>query len=248
MERIMKRPYLSCLSKVLKLALLVLPASALALEEIIPCESDNTKNYPNRYTVNMDQGTVLDKMTGLMWDRCYYGLAGAGCDYQLKQPEVLADLSLTYEEMIGATALQHMANINEANTNNYLGYSDWYMPNVKELSGLSDNGCLPHYINPEETWETLTAVQPSYIFPLIAVASFYRSHPYMISSTPANRDFPNERLVVQLTSIFPSFAMGIPGEITNKDANAVNLFALKLVRKVQKAEFELPATLNAANN
>jgi hypothetical protein len=222
---------------------------AIAIEEIIPCESDNAKNYPDRYAVNVDQGTVMDKMTGLMWDRCYYGLTGAGCEYQLKQPEVLADLSLTYEEMIGATVLQHITNVNEANDNEYLGYSDWYMPNVKELSGLSDNGCLPHYINPEKTWDTLTAVQPSYIFPLIAAGNFYKSHPYMISSTPANRDFPNERLVVQLTAVNSGpFDMGIPGEIIRKEANATNLFALKLVRKVQKAEFELPATLNAANN
>lgn len=76
----------------------------------------NTDYGQNDYTDN-DDGTITDSATGLMWTQ---GDSGQG---------------LNWEEAL--------AWVEEKNAENYLGYSDWRMPNAKELQGIVEYTCSP---------------------------------------------------------------------------------------------------------
>jgi len=74
--------------------------------------------------VNTD-ATVTDTITGLMWDQCANGQS------TVSTPCDTGGLNtLTWSAAL-ATATA-------ANTANYKGYSDWRVPNIKELESLSD--------------------------------------------------------------------------------------------------------------
>ncbi|GAB4090818.1 hypothetical protein GCM10028785_34870 [Hydrogenophaga soli] len=70
-------------------------------------------------TVNAN-GTVTDTTTGLVWDQCPYGQTGATCagSAQTVQWQGALDASVA------------------ANAANYKGFSDWRVPNVKELLSI----------------------------------------------------------------------------------------------------------------
>lgn len=72
-------------------------------------------------------GTVEDRKTGLMWKKCAEGASGALCNNTLP--------------MTFASAADILARVNAVNAvpvSLGLGYSDWRMPNVKELASLVD--------------------------------------------------------------------------------------------------------------
>lgn len=71
----------------------------------------------SRYTVNGD-GTILDKKTNLIWKQCTQGLSGATC--------------------ATGTATTHnwQQALDLAEISTFAGFSDWRVPNIKELSSL----------------------------------------------------------------------------------------------------------------
>lgn len=76
--------------------------------------------------------TQTDDKTGLMWAKCQIGKTGANC------------------ENGGATKFtwdNALAKVSTANTENYLGYSDWRLPNVKELYSIVEPKCTGPTIN-----------------------------------------------------------------------------------------------------
>jgi hypothetical protein len=222
-------------------------------EEKIDCESYYTINYPDRYIVNPQKGTVIDKVTGLMWDRCYYGLTGENCEYLLSNPAQLADPETALHTVVNAAPAKHIANVNQANNDNYRGYNDWYMPNIKELAALADSGCLSYYLDNNKAY---VVSQPSRIFPLLP--SLYKSREYddrnfMISSTPADRLSPGDHLGFSLSTAGSGFydLSGVVGLFTALDLGKTpepSLFTLKLVRKVNKSEFKTALTPTLAIN
>jgi hypothetical protein len=110
-----------------------------------------TNHWPNsRYTVHGNTSTVTDTVTGLMWQQCSQGQAGAGCTTG-------SATTHTWQ-----TALQLATT---ANTNKIAGYNDWRLPNIKELTSLA---ALDRY-NPAIN---LTA------FPNTSSAYFWSSSPY----------------------------------------------------------------------
>lgn len=252
----MKRPYFPCLSKVLKLVLLV-ATSACCAEEVTECESYFTLNYPDRYLINAQQGTVIDKVTGLMWDRCYYGLTGENCEYLLSNPTQLADPETALHTVINATPAQHIANVNQANEENYRGYNDWHMPNIKQLAALADSGCVSYYREGDSVY---IVSQPARVFPLLSSlykTGDYINRNYMISSTPVDRKLPNKHLAFSLSTavgVFnwaPETASGVIrsfGAMDIDNNTQPNLFSLKLVRKVNKTEFKTALTPTLAIN
>jgi hypothetical protein len=90
-----------------------------------------TNHWPDsRYTVHaaVTDGTstgtitVTDAATGLMWQQCSQGQAGAGC---------------TTGSATTHTWQQALQLATTANTNKIAGYEDWRLPNIKELASLA---------------------------------------------------------------------------------------------------------------
>ncbi len=122
-----------CRVSIILLVLGLLPAVALAGTINLP-QTGQTTSYatgddgyyqagvawPNpRFTVNADQ-TVTDNLTGLAWAKDAGTPTVGSCTGGIK----------TWQ-----AALNYVACLN---TQNYLGYSDWRLPNVNELESLSN--------------------------------------------------------------------------------------------------------------
>ncbi len=76
-------------------------------------------NPTSVYVIDAGNGTVTDTRTGLMWDRCARGLSGVACATG------------------AASALNWQAALDvAASVGSYKGYSDWRLPNPKELRSL----------------------------------------------------------------------------------------------------------------
>ncbi|WP_246125113.1 DUF1566 domain-containing protein [Exilibacterium tricleocarpae] len=86
----------------------------------------------DRYTRHAD-GTVTDKQTGLMWQMCSAGLSGDGC-------ATGAALAFSWAE-----ALLYPATINRRPDGG--GYTDWRLPNIRELASLAELQCAQPAIN-----------------------------------------------------------------------------------------------------
>lgn len=72
------------------------------------------------FTLHPD-GTVTDQATGLVWDQCTWGQTGSDCAGASAAP---------------GTWAQALAAAQQANASAYKGYTDWRLPNVKELESL----------------------------------------------------------------------------------------------------------------
>ncbi len=87
-----------------------------------PVQAQNcVENYPQttpdeRFT-NHNDGTVTDKQTGLMWQQCVLGFSGAMCDQG------------------SASAFTWKGALEQAGQS-FSDYSDWRLPNVKELLSI----------------------------------------------------------------------------------------------------------------
>jgi hypothetical protein len=116
------------------------------------CPAGNALATPTADFTIPGNGTVTHSKTGLMWKQCAEGQSGAGC-------------------VTGsATAMSWGDAINAAATT-FAGYSDWRLPNKKELRSIVETGCYSPSIN-----ETA--------FPATPISHFWSSTTY--ASNPAN--------------------------------------------------------------
>jgi len=96
------------------------------------CEDYITDNWPDsRYALETTLGdnVIRDNKTGLMWKQCSEGLSGSDC-------EIGSSTSHTWGQALEL-----------ANTTNYAGYSDWKIPNIKELRTITTKNCYQPSIN-----------------------------------------------------------------------------------------------------
>jgi len=119
------------------------------------------EQYPDewpdsRYTVNAN-GTVIDKDTGLMWKQCSEGLSGINCATGAITP-------FTWKAALAKGA----------ETAAFAGYTDWRLPNVKELKSLAALNCVLPSIN-------------EIVFPATASSGYWSSSPYANNSSSAWR-------------------------------------------------------------
>lgn len=131
----MKRPFLALLAAGVWLA----GTAAQALEYCYPTLIPET-NPTSIYQVHGD-GTVTDMRTGLMWKQCLEGQTGADCSGG------------------SATGMNWVTALNHAGSHSFAGYSDWRLPNIKELESLVEYRCYPKInmevfknAQPKEVW------------------------------------------------------------------------------------------------
>lgn len=112
------------------LVLAVAGAFAAPAVQAQTCNPNIRHSAPDaRYVVEVDKGTVLDQSTGLIWKRCVEGLSGSDCG--LGAPE----------SMNWGDALR------KAEASVFAGYTDWRMPNTKELNSLVEVACYEPALN-----------------------------------------------------------------------------------------------------
>ena len=97
--------------------------------QAVPCQNNLPASNPDSVYIDEGDGTVTDSRYGLMWKQCAEGLSGANCQTGSAQ-------TFTW-----ANALAHA----EAST--FGGYTDWRLPNVKELSSLVEDCRVSPSIN-----------------------------------------------------------------------------------------------------
>jgi Protein of unknown function (DUF1566) len=78
-------------------------------------------NPSSVYVIDAANGTVTDTRTGLMWDQCPRGLSGAACT-------VGTEGAFNWQQALDSATT--------ANSGSHKGYTDWRLPNVKELRSL----------------------------------------------------------------------------------------------------------------
>ena len=97
------------------------------------CNSAATLAAPDSRFQDNGDGTVSDLQTSLMWQQCSIGQSGVDC----------ATGSETY--FTWDLALQQGEALNSSG--GFAGYTDWRLPNIKELRSLVEYACNAPSIN-----------------------------------------------------------------------------------------------------
>ncbi len=108
--------------------------------------------------MNNGNGTVTHVKTGLMWKQCSEGLSGAGC---------ATGAAALY---LWQGALQQAEALN--NAGGFAGFTDWRMPNQKELSSIVERQCVTPSIN-------------AVIFPATVSSFYWSASPYAGNASAA---------------------------------------------------------------
>lgn len=89
-------------------------------------DSEQPLTTPANDFIEHADGTVTQKSTGLMWQRCPVGTQwdGASCQGQSR--------ALNWHEAMQESLLS-----------NYAGYQDWRLPELAELTAIVEQGCSP---------------------------------------------------------------------------------------------------------
>lgn len=101
------------------------------------CKPDTrTQNTPTDRFIDNKDGTVTDKVTGLMWMRCTLGhiWTGATCEGDSHRS--------TWD-----VALKAVQDLNQKD--GFAGHQDWRVPNIKELGTIVERACVHPAINLE---------------------------------------------------------------------------------------------------
>jgi len=97
------------------------------------CKTSITASTPTADFIDNGDRTVTHTKTGLMWKKCSEGLSGAACATGT------------------ATTYTWKAALNAAQTLNtgvgFATYTDWRLPNVKELASIVESQCLNPSVN-----------------------------------------------------------------------------------------------------
>ncbi|MBK1724722.1 DUF1566 domain-containing protein [Thiocystis violacea] len=99
---------------------LILLAAPVGARE---CDEASPSDMPNARYIVIQNDTVQDQTTGLMWKQCAEGLGGVGC----AQGE--------------ATTLSWKGALRRGRSSTFAGYSDWRLPDREELLSLLQRRC-----------------------------------------------------------------------------------------------------------
>lgn len=99
--------------------MLLAAAAALAQE----CGDQGPARIPDARYILIQNGTVKDEVTGLMWKQCVEGAGDVGCS--VGEPQ-----TLTWNSALA-----------RARDSRFAGYSDWRLPDQNELLSLLQRRC-----------------------------------------------------------------------------------------------------------
>ncbi|MBJ7550915.1 DUF1566 domain-containing protein [Marinomonas ostreistagni] len=87
----------------------------------------------SNFTVDAENGVVVDHSTGLMWKQCVEGFSGSDC---------------RTGDTLQSTFSQVLSYIDSLNADGgFAGYTDWRLPNVKELRSIVEERCTRPALN-----------------------------------------------------------------------------------------------------
>ena len=92
------------------------------------CKSSITPTTPSTEFIMHGDGTLTHVRTGLMWKQCLEGQSGFDC---------IGEYSL----LNGSEALSY------AESHQFSGYTDWRLPNIKELASIVESACYSPALN-----------------------------------------------------------------------------------------------------
>ena len=92
-------------------------------------EAEIPSTAPDSKFIDNANGTISDKVTGLMWQKCTVGLSGSDC-------QTGNETLHTWQQAL-----------DEANSSTTGSHLDWRLPNVKELESLVELQCYNPAIN-----------------------------------------------------------------------------------------------------
>tara|TARA_Y100001963_G_scaffold154808_1_gene244422 strand:- start:2691 stop:3209 length:519 start_codon:yes stop_codon:yes gene_type:complete len=96
------------------------------------CYDAATETTPTSRFVTHIDGTVSDIKTGLMWQRCTFGQS---------YNSDIDTCEGTSQQLTWGEALRGAKNAT------FAGYSDWHVPNIKELASILEHSCVQPSIN-----------------------------------------------------------------------------------------------------
>jgi hypothetical protein len=111
------------------LVIVALFSSQVFAQSATNCNANISITKPDSQYTDHGDGTVTDKQTGLMWQKCTLGLTGTSCASGTA-------LTLTWQAALAS-----------ANNNTDNGYSDWRVANKNELESLVEDACYNPAIN-----------------------------------------------------------------------------------------------------
>lgn len=130
---------------------------SVSFSVVANCNINILKTTPLvRFNLSTD-GTVYDTWTKLTWKQCVEGKFSDGAN------GCSADIATTFTWQ---NALLHAVAVNNGDATLNLSYTDWRVPNIKELESIVERHCEDPSIN-------LT------IFPDTTIGSYWSSTPYL---------------------------------------------------------------------
>ena len=116
------------------LAMVFSLAPGLAAAEQV-CVRDTLRAETAALRLEVSDDVVKDPVTSLMWRRCSEGVTGTNCDSG--EPSLMS----------WPTALLHIEKINQSGNGQV--FTDWRLPNIKEIVSIADLQCSNPSLNPE---------------------------------------------------------------------------------------------------
>lgn len=112
-----------------KIIVLLLFANISLAVQVCKTESEIPSTTPDSRFRDNANGTISDDGTGLMWQKCQLGQTGSICSNGSPN-------TYTWQQAL-----------EEAENNSIAGFSDWRLPNQKELLSIVEQRCINPSIN-----------------------------------------------------------------------------------------------------
>jgi hypothetical protein len=98
------------------------------------CNSNMPASTPDTQLIDNTDGTITDSKTGLMWKKCSEGQTFSG-----------GTCTGTASTFTWQVALQQPGTVN--NADGFAGYTDWRLPDIRELRSIVEERCYSPAIN-----------------------------------------------------------------------------------------------------